>query len=253
AIASEIESRRSSGGSATEVVLLEASSRPGGNIRSTREEGYLYEWGPTGFLDNVPETVALARRAGLEHRLTRANPAAERRFVVKGGRLCELPHGVVGFLLSGLLSPGGRARVLGEPFVPARRDSSDESVFAFASRRIGREAAGVLVDALVTGVWAGDSTKLSVASAFPKLVALEREHGGLVRGMVATRRRRGDGGPSGPGGKLASFPDGLEELPKAIAGSLASSARFGTAASGLERTASGWRVHLSGAAPVEAD
>jgi oxygen-dependent protoporphyrinogen oxidase len=253
AIASELDSLGTNGTVGAEVLVLEASPRPGGNIRSTREDGYLYEWGPTGFLDNVPETVALARRAGLGDRLTRANAAAERRFVVRGGRLRELPHGVAGFFVSGLLSVSGRLRVLGEPFVRARRDPSDESVLSFATRRIGREAASVLVDALVTGIWAGDSAKLSVVSAFPKLATLEREHGGLVRGMIASKRKAAGGGPAGPGGKLTSFPDGLDELPRALAAGLGARIRFDCRVSGIERASPGWRVLVSGSPPIEAD
>ena len=248
AIASELSA------SAADVVVVEGSARPGGNIRSTREAGYLYEWGPTGFLDNVPETLALAARAGIEARLTRANRAAERRFVIRGGRLRELPHGPLGFFTSGVISLAGRARVLGEPFVPRRRGTSDESVLAFATRRIGREAAEVLVDALVTGIWAGDSERLSVASAFPKLAALEREHGSLVRGMIASRRKRAGGGPAGPGGKLTSFPDGLEELPMALAASLGERLLTGLPVRSIApRPRSGWRIEAEGSPPLEAD
>lgn len=254
AIASELTALAQAGGPATDILVLEASDRPGGNIRSTREEGYLYEWGPTGFLDNVPETLALATRAGLSGRLTRADAAAERRFVVRGGRLRELPHGPLGFLASSVISPLGRARVLGEPFVPPRRDPSDESVLAFARRRIGREAAEVLVDALVTGIWAGDSERLSVASAFPRLATLEREHGGLVRGMIASRRKRAGGGPAGPGGKLTSFPDGLEELPRALVARLGRGFLAGTPVLAIEPLPDArWRVETRGSPPLEAD
>jgi protoporphyrinogen/coproporphyrinogen III oxidase len=248
AIASELSA------SAADLVVVEGSQRPGGNIRSTREEGFLYEWGPTGFLDNVPETLVLAARAGIAPRLTRANEAAERRFVIRGGRLRELPHGPLGFFTSGVISPAGRARVLGEPFVPRRRETSDESVLAFATRRIGREAAEVLVDALVTGIWAGDSERLSVASAFPKLAALEREYGGLVRGMIGSWRKLAGGGPAGPGGKLTSFPDGLQELPEALAANLGERLVTGTPVRSIvPRPTSGWRVEAEGSPPLEAD
>ena len=42
-------------------------------------------------------------------------------------------------------------------------------------RRIGRQAAEILVDAMVTGVWAGDSKKLSLAATFPKMAAMEED------------------------------------------------------------------------------
>lgn len=247
AIAAELRRRSPS----ASVAVLEASPRPGGSIRSTKEFGFLYEWGPTGFLDNAPDTLDLARQAGLGHRLLPANAEAARRFVVRGRRLRELPHGPLGFFASSLLSPGGRLRVLREPFIAAKRDGADESVLSFATRRIGKEAAEVLVDAMVTGIWAGDSRRLSVVSAFPKLVALEREHGSLVRGMLA--RRKGSGGPTGPSGTLTSFPNGLEELPTAIAASLGEALKLSTRVTGLDHATGAWRVAIEPGGVIEAD
>jgi oxygen-dependent protoporphyrinogen oxidase len=233
------------------VQVLEGAPRAGGNIRTDRRDGYLCEWGPTGFLDDAPATLDACTRLGLASRLTRASEAAERRFVVRGGTLRELPSGPISFLGSDVLSLRGRLRVLGEPFVAARRSDADESVFDFARRRIGREAAMVLVDALVTGIWAGSADTLSLRSALPKLAALERDHGGLVRGMIA--KRGAGGGATGPRGRLTSFPDGLEELPAALAASLGASLNLGARVTSVERSPSGvFRVSLSGAPPREA-
>jgi len=237
AIAWELQSHPSLLPEGTAVHVLEAASRAGGNIRTERRDGYLCEWGPTGFLDDVPATLNACRRLGLAPRLTRAGRAAERRFVVRGGKLRELPAGPLSFLGSDVLSLRGRLRVLLEPFVPARRADGDESVFEFARRRIGHEAARVLVDALVTGIWAGDAERLSLRSALPKLAALERDHGGLFRGMIA--KRGAGGGATGPRGRLTSFPDGLEELPAAFAASLGASLHLGRRVTGIERARSG--------------
>jgi oxygen-dependent protoporphyrinogen oxidase len=234
------------------VEVLESSPGPGGNIRSERRDGYLCEWGPNGFLDDAPATIAACVRLGLEPRLVRASRAAERRFIVRGGRLRELPSGPLGFLTSNLLTLRGRLRVLGEPFIGPRRSDEDESVLDFARRRIGREAAEVLVDALVTGIWAGDGERLSLRSTLTKLYDLERQHGGLVRGMLA--RRGQGGGPAGPRGRLTSFPDGLAELPRALAGALGPRLRVNTRVTGIERIATGgYRVHADGGPSVEAD
>jgi oxygen-dependent protoporphyrinogen oxidase len=146
------------------VEVLEGSPQAGGNIRSERHDGYLCEWGPNGFLDDAPATIDACTRLGLAPRLVRASHAAERRFIVRGGKLRELPGGPLGFFTSNLLSVPGRLRVMGEPFIGPRRSEEDESVLDFARRRIGREAADVLVDALVTGIWAGDGEKLSLRS-----------------------------------------------------------------------------------------
>jgi oxygen-dependent protoporphyrinogen oxidase len=233
------------------VTVLEASPRAGGNIRTERRDGYVCEWGPTGFLDDAPATLDACRRLGLGPRLTPADAAAERRFVVRRGKLRELPASPLGFLTSDALTLRGRLRVLGEPLVRKRRYGGDESVFDFAKRRIGREAASVLVDALVTGIWAGSADNLSLRSAFPKLAALEREHGGLIRGMIAKRGQ--GGGATGPRGRLTSFPDGLEELPAALASALGARLRLAARATGIERLSGDrFRVAVDGQAAIEA-
>jgi oxygen-dependent protoporphyrinogen oxidase len=89
-------------------------------------------------------------------------------------------------------------------------------VYRFAARRIGSEAAGVLVGAMVNGVYAGNVRELCLRSTFPKMYAMETEHGSLFKAMLAKKRsksgRDDNAGPAGPGGVLTSFEGGLEEL-----------------------------------------
>lgn len=249
------------------VEVLEAGPRPGGNIRSEPRRGYLCEWGPNGFLDNEPATLRLVEALGLGPQLAPSSDLARVRWIVRDGRLRELPTSPPKFLTSDVLSLAGRARVLLEWAQPARREPTDESVFDFARRRIGREAAEVLVDAMVTGVYAGDSRHLSLQCAFPRMRAMEVEHGSLVRAMraVAKQRRAARkaagpgakpatvGGPMGPPGVLTSFTGGMETLVQALAQALGDALRLEAAAAGLVRRAGGWRVELEQGAPVEAD
>jgi protoporphyrinogen/coproporphyrinogen III oxidase len=240
------------------VTVLEAAPRAGGNLRSEQVEGYLCEWGPNGFLDNAPATLALARDLGLEERLLPSNDAAQRRFLYRAGRLHQLPEGPVSFFGSALLSPAGRLRVACEPFA-RRRPEGDETIHEFATRRIGREAADVLIDAMVSGVFGGDARELSLRACFPKMHEMESAHGGLVRALLARRGRRAATGPVGsPLGRLTSFAAGIEELPLALLRALGDRVRTGAHVQGLERcsqpgAASRWRLHVAGARPIEAD
>jgi protoporphyrinogen/coproporphyrinogen III oxidase len=200
------------------VTVLERTARPGGNLRSERIDDYLCEWGPNGFLDNVPETPALVRELGIVDRLLPADAGAKRRFIYRNGRMHELPGGPVDFALSRLLSIAGRVRVMGEPFA-ARRPDADETIHAFATRRIGVEAADVLIDALVSGIFAGNARELSLRACFPRMWEMEREHGSLLRAMLAKRRERrmSSGAPMGAsGGHLTSFTGGIEDLVHAL-------------------------------------
>ncbi len=207
------------------LLLLEESERPGGKIRSQWEDGFCCEWGPQGFLDNVPETLELVRALGLETRLVRASDQAAARFILRQGRLRRIPLSPPAFLASDVLSWRGKLRLLAEPFMP-RGKGEDESVLAFARRRIGREAAEVLVDAMVTGLYAGRAEELSLAATFPKMAAMERTYGSLTRALLALRRKGGRGGPAGPGGILTTFVSGMQELPDALARALSSQLRL---------------------------
>lgn len=213
-------------GTDVELSVLEAGPRLGGNIRSEKSDGYTVEWGPNGFLDNVPATLDLVKRIGLEAELQPADASAARRFLYRRGRLHELPSGAVSFFTNPLLSVGGRLRVMGELWNRPEDPGLDETVHAFATRHLGVEAADFLVAPMVSGVFAGDAKALSLASAFPKMAAMENAHGSLVKAMLAkgrerraakkeaaAHRARGEavadltrpGGPAGPGGTLTSF------------------------------------------------
>jgi protoporphyrinogen/coproporphyrinogen III oxidase len=257
AVAYELKERMARVPGGIEIVCLEAEDRPGGNIRSDRIDGYTCEWGPNGFLDNVPATLALVRRLGIEDRLLPSDRSAAIRFIYRGGRLRRLPSGALSFLVSDILSVPGRVRVLREPFVPARRDPSEESVFDFVSRRIGAESARILVDAMVSGIYAGDVRALSLQATFPKMWRMEADHGGLICAMLARRKEKGasakSGGPAGPGGTLTSFRDGLEDLIHALARAAGPALRLGSRVVRVAGAgAGGFRVSLSRGEPVDA-
>ncbi len=204
-----------------DFLILEASSRAGGKIRSENDTGYTLEWGPQGFLDNAPDTLELASILDLEDHLVTADEAAADRFILRQGKLRRVATSPLAFMLSSVLPASGRLRLLGEPFA-SPHPGHDETVFEFASRRIGRQAAEVLVDAMVTGIFAGDSRKLSLAATFPKMAAMESEHGSLTKALIAKMRaakKSGSrsAGPAGPGGTLTTFSGGMERLTNRLA------------------------------------
>ena len=194
------------------VLVLERGARTGGNIRTEHVDGYICESGPDGFLDNAPDTLRLVRASGLEPRLLPSSNAARKRYIFLNGALREVPVSPKAFLKTPLLSLPGKLRVAWEPFA-AKRVECDESIHEFAARRIGQEAASVLVDSMVSGIFAGDSHTLSLRACFPKMFQLEEEHGGLFRALVATRRHRSKGDAMGaPAGRLTSFTAGMYDL-----------------------------------------
>lgn len=238
-------------GHGQDVLVLERAARAGGNIRTDNQDGFLVEWGPNGFLDNVPETFRLVEALGLSERIVRSSDQARRRFIYRGGRLHEVPTGPLSFLASGLLSARGKLRIAGEPWASPAPDG-DETIHAFASRRIGTEAADALVDPMVSGIFAGNARELSLRACFAKMAEMEEQHGGLFRAMLSKMRDRHARVDVGPTGKLTSFVGGTQDLIDALAARLGASLRLNTDVIALSPELGGWRVQTS-AGELQAD
>ena len=239
-----------------DATVLESEPRAGGKIRSELVDGFLVEHGPNGFLDSRKPVLDLVRDLRLDNQLVRANSQAEKRFIFTRGALRALPSGPLSLLATRVLTARGLLRLLWEPFVKARTNYEvEETVFDFAARRIGREAASVMVDAMVTGVYAGDSHQLSLRAAFPRMFELERTYGGLVKALIALMRARkaNAGSAAGPSGKLTSFPEGLETLVLALTSRLDGQVRTGSPARALHRRGEGWQVALDGEETIDCD
>lgn len=234
-------------GVAVELALLDQGPQPGGHARTIRDDGWLVEAGPNGFLDREPETLALVSELGLDSQIVTARDAMRRRFLVLRQCLHRLPDSPATLFGSTALGWRAKLRMALEPFASGPPEGVDETVFDFARRRIGREAAEVLVDTAVSGISAGDSRALSVRAQFPQMVEMERAYGSLVRAMAA--RRRNGVGP----GRLVSFRDGLGAVTEALGRALGGAVQPATAATAIERTAEAWQIRTSSGVVLAAD
>jgi oxygen-dependent protoporphyrinogen oxidase len=228
--------------------VLESGDRPGGNIGTEDHDGFRFERGPNGFLDRTPSLPRLVRDLGLGDRLLAASEGSRKnRYLFLGGRLRRLPSGPFGLLATPLLSLSGKWQLLGELWrkTPGQRPA-DETVAAFVSRRAGKEAAAVFADALVTGIHGGDPAQLSIAATFPRLPALERESGSVIRGFVqaAKERKRAAAarGEKPAPQRMWSFREGLRVLIEGLATVLGTGLRCGVSVDRIDRDNAGWRV-----------
>jgi oxygen-dependent protoporphyrinogen oxidase len=173
------------------VTLFDAGTRPGGVLSTVHEQGYQVEQSADNFITTVPWGVGLCQRIGLGDELIQTNPAHRHTFVVHKGRLCRLPDGFLmmaptrmwPLAVTPLLSPLGKLRAAMEYFIPVRRDDGDESMAAFARRRLGREVFDRLIEPLVSAVYAADMEKLSLDATLSQFREMEIKHGSLIRAM----------------------------------------------------------------------
>lgn len=206
--------------SGIDVTVLEASDVVGGVVQTVRRDGYLVERGPNS-CTLTPNLAALVESLQLTPMLRPAAPQAQRRYIVRGGVPIVVPSSPGAMLRSPLFGLAAKLRLLREPFIARRQATEDESVADFVTRRLGSEPLDYAVDPFVSGVYAGDPAHLSVRHAFPRLAALEREHGSLLRGMLAAGRKarvaRSAGDAAAGRHTMVSFTDGMATLPITLA------------------------------------
>jgi len=238
-----------------DVTVLEAGPRIGGTIWTERADGFQVEYGPNGFLDSKPSTLELCRALQLDAELIPAAEAARHRFLWLNDRLQALPEGFWSFLGSPLLSWRAKCALLLERFQkPRPADLGEESVHDFVKRRTCAEIADLFADALVTGIHAGDPHLLSMAAAFPRVWAMEREHGSVTAGLKqAARQRRREARQRGEtlqrGSRTMSLRPGLRLLVERIAERLRKPPVVGVAVRRLQfqsATKPAWKVEADG-------
>jgi oxygen-dependent protoporphyrinogen oxidase len=234
------------------VSILESTDRVGGVIDSWREEGFLAEAGPHGFLDNKPESQEILQDLHLESLLQKAPLADFKRYICKNGKLVPLPQRPGELITSSLLSLSAKLRLCAEPFI--RPILGTPTVSEWAEARFG---SGVLplVDAAVTGTFSGDFSKLSMDAVMPGVRLLEKEYGSLLKGLRAKKKQQ-RGGMQLP--SMVNFPDGMVTLVNRLAEG--KNILFDHGVQGVRQVSQGWEVttkhgvltcsHLVSALPV---
>ena len=238
-----------------DLIVLEADQRPGGKIWTEKTEGFLCEGGVNGFLDNRPRTLELSQKVSLKP--LRSNDASRKRFIFSDGRLHRLPESPPAFLVSSLMGLRGKLRIMAELAIPGNA-KDEETLAAFARRRLGKEAYEKLIDPMASGIYAGNPETLSLRACFPKVFDLETRYGGLIRGMIRLQRERKKQGSSekvgaGPGGTLTSFYDGMGELASAVRNFLGERLRLGSKVLGIDKKGRGYSLLFADGSGMDAD
>ena len=119
------------------------------------------------------EEAGCALWSGVTERPDFTNPrgpwkdSANTDVVYHSGRLRAMPQKPPQLLGSDVLPLSAKLRLLCEPFIGRGREE-DESIGSFARRRLGRQVAELLIDAVLSGIYAGDMDQLSLRSAMPQ-------------------------------------------------------------------------------------
>ena len=250
------------------VTLIESDSHWGGKIITDRvsfnDGQFIIEGGPDTFLATKPYATALCKELGLGERLHGTNPNQKNTYVLHRNKLEPLPDGlammiptnVQAILKSRLVSWFGKAR-MGLDFIqPAKLLNGDESLGAFVSRRLGREAYENLIEPLMSGIYAGDGDQLSLASTFPYLRDLEIKYGSLARGALEMRKQSNGKSVQGSRSAFLTPTTGLAEIVEALVKYLQTNnvdLRLNTSVSRISNIDSRYLVELEDGLSLDSD
>lgn len=224
------------------IAVIEAAQF-GGAMQTHRVGPYMLEAGPNSLRGNSPELLELIELLGLQDQLVESSQLARRRYLYRSGKLIPTPSSPMSALTTDLIPFSEKLKLLREPFV-APTSASDESILAFVSRRVSPWFAENIIDPVITGIYAGDISKLSVRSSFPKMWDFEQEHGSIIKGTFKSKRKSAGVRKPKRSKGIFSFVNGLHTLIDALRLALDVSVVEGFPVGNLEKTDHGW--HLVG-------
>jgi len=271
--------RAASEGHGVEFVLFEKDTRLGGKIqteivRDASEDKFIVDGGPDCFLTEKPACHRIAKLTGIFEDELPTDESRKRTWILSRGKLHQMPDGIfmfaptkfLPFATTGLFSWPGKIRMAMDLFIPPKKvvpgELNDETLESFVVRRMGRECLERLAEPLVGGVHASESSKMSLAATFPRLLEMEQTYGSLTKGFLAARRKVEEMRrkyPPQPGQKprtfFTSFVNGMQELTDRMADAAGrEKMRTGVAVASLQYAhGRPWSVSLSDGSTVDGD
>ena len=171
--------------------LLEAGLRPGGVIQTVEiEDGkYQLNYGAnTLFVDDAD--MDFLQDSGLGPDWIEPAKVGDNRFILRGQSYKALPSSPIRLLFSDFFSMAAKWKILSELKYTGQGDDND-TVAAFFTRHFGAEVVANAVQPFVAGIYAGDAHQLLMRHAFPKLQAIEAEHGSILKGLKKAGSAKG--------------------------------------------------------------
>jgi protoporphyrinogen/coproporphyrinogen III oxidase len=232
-----------------EYVLYESSARFGGVLVTERVDGCVVEGGPDSFLTEKPWVADLCRRVGLSDQLIASNDAGRKTYILVKGKLVAIPDGLMFMvptkilpILSSPLFSMGTKTLMAREWFRKPQSSPDETVASFVERHYCTEMVERLADPLLSGVYGGEASQLSVRAVLPRFAEMEAKHGSLGRAMSTTRdQAKGSPGPLRP--IFSSLKDGMQQMADTVLVQLSSSSlRTKTLVQAVQLQDRGWVV-----------
>ena len=216
-------------------LVLEASDHTGGVMKSLQENGFELDAGANTIAAS-PEMLAFFHQLGLTDEILQATAASKHRFLVRNNQLHAVSPHPFKIMGSPYLSRGSKWRLFTERFRKAAPAAAEETVTDFVSRRFNREIADYVFDPVLSGIYAGNPDRMSIAEVLPVLPQWEREYGSVTKGLMKNKGAMG-------GRKIISFKGGNQVLTNRLQQLLTTPVRFNCKVTGINKANNGYVVN----------
>ncbi len=190
-----------------DFLVFESRKYAGGNILTKNKKGFICENGPNTVLINNESIRDLISDLKIKNDIIYPNNNNNKRFLIKKGKLIKIPQSFGQFIKSNILSLSAKIRIFFEIFI--KKSDNSISVYDFFKRRFGKEFHDVLIEPFLTGVYAGNTRKMSIKHVLKKIWEVEQNYGSVILGFIKKKSRN-----ITP--KSFNFKNGLSDLTNKI-------------------------------------
>ncbi len=216
----------------TDFIILEADNKVGGIIQSKSKNKFICENGPNTVLLNNDAIIEMIKDCKMWDELKFPTENSNiNRFVLHENKLTIIPTKFSKFFSTPLLSKLGKLRIFKELFVKSH--NKDTTVYNFISKRFGKEFHDQFIEPFLTGVYAGDTKKMSAKHSLKLLWSLEQTYGSVIKGFLKRKKNKVNS---------FNFKGGLSSLITKVADQLKENIRLNYKVNKIEKTNNGYKI-----------
>ena len=222
------------------VSVVEQNQLLGGWIQTAKSasSGQIYERGPRSIRlggKSAEAATEFIRLIGMDQSMIMADPIAQKRYVLYKSHIQEFPSSLRTLAFSSI-GRGILLALLKEPLISLLNTSRNQpgSVHDYISHTFNSDIMNQLADAFTSGIWASESSYVSMDAAFPSMAKFFQRHRSVVLGaiqagaktlvlqLIGKKKRDGKGQKWG----ICTFENGMAAFIQAIVNKLHTSSLF---------------------------
>ena len=191
----ELQKWKKAHGADVRLVLAEESGQLGGKIRTVKHNGFVMEAGADSIVARKMETMPVIEELGLEKEVV--YNATGRSFIYTDGDLKPIPEDAVfgipasieSLAKSTLISAEGKVAALKDFYIKNETFTKIDSIGSFLEHFLGTELVEKQIAPVLSGVYSGKLSDLTIASTLPYLIDYKEKYGSIIKGLEANKQK----------------------------------------------------------------